>query len=72
MHLLIHIILLTVQAIMKWINMCRPKITVHITFDVKLKYIKVPVKAILKRENSKHIINVRNVLLKHITETVNC
>jgi len=52
--------------------MCRPKITVHITFDVKLKYIKVPVKAILKRENSKHIINVRNVLLKHITETVNC
>jgi len=31
---------------------------------------KVPVKAI-QQKNSKHIINVTNVLLKHITKTVN-
>ena len=38
---------------------------------VKKTHLKVPVKAILKK-NSKHIINVRNVLLNHITKTVHC
>jgi len=31
--------------------------------------IKVPVKAILQKKNTKHIINVTNVLLSHITKT---